>query len=37
MADLFERVGIPLQQRNGRVMAMGVQIKADQQALPAPN
>jgi hypothetical protein len=37
MADLFERVGIPLQQRDGRVMAMGVQIKADQQALPAPN
>jgi hypothetical protein len=36
MADLFERVGIALQQRDGRLMAMGVTLKADQVALPAP-
>jgi hypothetical protein len=34
MADLFERVGIALQQRNGRLMAVGVVLKADQGALP---
>jgi hypothetical protein len=36
MADLFERVGIPLAQRNGQLMAMGVTLKAEPLALPAP-
>jgi len=36
MADLFERVGIALEQRDGQLMAMGVTLKADQAALPAP-
>jgi hypothetical protein len=35
MADLFEHVGIALQQYDGRLMAMGVTLKADQGALPA--
>ena len=36
MADLFERVGIPLEQRNGQLMAMGVTLKAEPLALPEP-
>ena len=36
MADLFARVGISLAQRNGQLMAMGVMLKAEPFALPAP-
>ena len=36
MADLFERVGIPLDQRNGQLVAMGVTLKAEPLALPEP-
>ena len=36
MADLFERVGIPLEQRNGQLVAMGVTLKAEPLALPEP-
>ena len=36
MADLFERVGIALEQRNGRLMAIGVKLKADKTGLSAP-
>jgi hypothetical protein len=35
LSDLFEGVGIPIQQRGERFMAMGVMLRGDQVALPA--